>query len=307
MEQRVSARASVGAAEPRTVRRLTSVRPDRPEAFLLDARHPERSELGICVAPIGVATGCRSRCPDGRPVRATFHIVTVCERGSAAQRVGGAVQQHRPGSVLWIPPGTEHELVPVLSGTAVCFTSAFVGPDLGERSGGAWDLAPAELRDVSAIVAVLRSEYARYVDGETGPALRRGDVVLRHLLLALLTRLESVPRQRVSAAGHPVARRFLELVGANCCSMRRVEDYAEALGYSTRTLQRICYEQIGAAPRDIIDDHIAAEAERLLASTDLPVSAVGRWVGFSDAANFSKFFLRQTGSTPGAFRRVRLG
>ncbi|HEY0117402.1 MAG TPA: AraC family transcriptional regulator [Cellulomonas sp.] len=308
MGQTASALIAVDVADPQTAARAGSTRAGRSDTFLLDARHPQRSDLGICIAPIGLATGCRSRCPDDQPVRAAFHILTLCEQGTATQLVDGAEHQHRPGSVLWIPPGTAHQMVPVLTGVAVCFTSSFAGPALAERTGGAWDLAPREMRDVASLVGVLRSEYLRYVDDQTGPQLRGGDLVLQHLLLALLTRLQSMPR-RVGAgdAAHPVARRFLEMVETNCRTMRRVEDYAEALGYSTRTLQRICYEQMGAGPRDIIDTRIAAEAERLLASTNLPVSAVGRWVGFADAANFSKFFQRQTGWTPGEFRRVQLG
>jgi AraC-like DNA-binding protein len=286
--------------------RAELARPGRSSTFLLDARHPVRSDLGICIAPIGFATGCRSRCPDDLPVRAAFHILTLCEEGTATQVVDGSEHRHQPGSVLWIPPDTPHRMVPLLTGVAVCFTSAFAGTQLGERAGGSWDLGPHHLRDVQGLVGVLRSEYLHYVDEQTGPELRGGDVVLHHLLLALLTRLQALPRRAAAAeAGHPVARRFLEMVETSCRTMRRVEDYAEALGYSTRTLQRVCYEQMGAAPRDIIDERIAAEAQRLLASTDLPVSAIGRWVGFSDAANFSKFFQRLTGATPGEFRRTR--
>lgn len=306
--QTASASITVDVADPHAADRAGSTRSRRSDAFLLDARHPQRAELGICIAPIGLATGCRSRCPDDRPVRAAFHILTLCEQGTATQLVDGSEHQHRPGSVLWIPPGTAHQMVPVFTGVAVCFTSSFVAPGLGQRSGGVWDLGSRDTRDVFSLVGVLRSEYLRYVDDQTGPELRNGDLVVRHLLLALLTRLQSIPR-RVGAtdAGHPVARRFLALVETNCRTMRRVEDYAEVLGYSTRTLQRICYEQIGAGPRDIIDARIATEAEHLLASTNLPVSAVGRWVGFADAANFSKFFQRQTGATPGEFRRIQLG
>ena len=50
----------------------------------------------------------------------------------------------------------------------------------------------------------------------------------------------------------------------------------------------------------------ADQASRLLALTDMPVAAVARAVGFTDPANFSKFFQRQSGQTPGSFRRQLL-
>jgi AraC-like DNA-binding protein len=38
----------------------------------------------------------------------------------------------------------------------------------------------------------------------------------------------------------------------------------------------------------------------------LPVAAVGDQLGFDEATNFVKFFRRETGLTPGAFRATQL-
>lgn len=277
---------------------------------MLDARHPVRADLGLCVAPIRSDAGCRTRCPEAELLRAAFHIMVLCTAGSDTQVVDFHEVRHHPGSLLWIPPGTVHERVPAIQGQAVCFTSAFVsaaGSSIGAPSGGTWNLRGSDLDDVEALVSVLGNEYARCIDGPTGSSQLRGDHLLRHLLLALVMRVQAAPRERpASDVANPVVSDFLQLVEANCSTMRTVEEYALALGYSTRTLQRVCYEEIGATPRQVIDDRLVAQAERLLALSDLPVAAVARTVGFSDAANFSKFFQRQTGMTPGSFRRTPL-
>lgn len=273
----------------------------------LDARHPVRDDLGVCVAPIRYSSGCRVRCPDAELLRATFHIVVLCTGGAATQIVDFREVHHRPGSLVWIAPGTIHERVPAIEGTAVCFTSAFVSassPRTSGSAGGKWLLQDDDLSDVKALTAVLDNEYNRYVMGPTGEGQSQSVALLRHLLCALVMRVQSVPSERIaSASSNPVISEFLEMVDAQYCTMRTVEEYAAALGYSPRTLQRLCYDEVGAPPRQVIDERVSAEAERLLTMTDMSVAAVARTVGFADPANFSKFFQRQTGQTPGSFRR----
>jgi AraC-like DNA-binding protein len=78
--------------------------------------------------------------------------------------------------------------------------------------------------------------------------------------------------------------------------------YAVRLGYSARTLTRACRAATGRSAKELIDARVALEAQRLLAHTDLPVAAIGRSLGFSEPTNFGKFFAREVGETPGAFR-----
>jgi AraC-like DNA-binding protein len=47
---------------------------------------------------------------------------------------------------------------------------------------------------------------------------------------------------------------------------------------------------------------VTLEAKRLLAYSDLPVAAIGHQLGFTEPTNFGRFFVRETGLTPGEFR-----
>lgn len=53
-------------------------------------------------------------------------------------------------------------------------------------------------------------------------------------------------------------------------------------------------------------NRIVLEAKRLLAHTALPVAAIGDRLGFAEATNFVKFFRRETGMPPGAFRTKQM-
>jgi AraC-like DNA-binding protein len=79
---------------------------------------------------------------------------------------------------------------------------------------------------------------------------------------------------------------------------RRAGDVGEP-----RTLTRATVAAARETPKQIIHGRIALEAARLLAHTDLAISAIGRRVDFRDPSNFSGFFANVTGETPTAFRR----
>lgn len=279
-----------------------------PTIGRLDAVHPVRAELGVCVAPLRPTGGCMDRSSAMDLVRTDFHVLLLCSGGDADHQVDLEVHRHRPGSLLWIKPGQVHGRPPAVQGTAVCFTDDFLSttgvPRVAPTS---WQLAGDDLADVRAHLAVLTGEYERYVFDQTGRHLSRGDTMLQHLLAALLLRIEQAPALGSGAppAPHPVALAFLELVERSFATPRTVEEYAAALGYSSRTLTRASVEATGLTPKQAIDARRVLEARRMLAYTDLSVAAVGRRVGFEDPANFGKFFARATGSTPGGFRLGR--
>jgi AraC-like DNA-binding protein len=83
---------------------------------------------------------------------------------------------------------------------------------------------------------------------------------------------------------------------------RRVEDYAARLGCSVRTLTRASLAATGRSAKQVIDDRAALEARRLLACTDLQIADIGQRLGFPEPTNFGRFFHREVGCSPGAFR-----
>lgn len=271
----------------------------------LDAVHPDRSDLGVCLAELRRQGGCMDRSRGLDLLRTDFHIVILCAAGTGEQVVDLDVHHHRPGSLVWIRPGQVHERPPMLEATAICFTDDFVGPQAAAHSGPtSWQLGPEDLADVQAHLALMAHEYDRYVFGQTGPHLAGSDVMLRHLLEAFLVRVTQAPAEFAGqpVTPHPVARAFLDLVERSYGSIHTVEEYAEVLGYSSRTLGRASVEAIGLTPKQVIDARLVREARRLLAYSDLSVGVIGRRLGFEDPANFCRFFQRATGTAPGAFR-----
>lgn len=274
----------------------------------LDAVHPTRADLGLCVAQLRPTGGCMDRKPESPLLRADFHVVLLCSGGSGDHVVDLALHHHEPGSLLWIRPGQVHERPPRIEGTAICFTDDFLGNDVSLRVGpSSWSFGSEDLGDVRAHLAVLEGEYERFVFGPTNRRLATGESMLRHLLLALLLRIDQAPPlyEGQPLLPHPVARAFVEMVERCFPTIHTVEEYATVLGYSSKTIARASVEATGLTPKQVIDARLVLEARRLLAYTDLSVCAVGRRLGFDDAANFCRFFTRATGMSPGTFRASR--
>lgn len=81
-----------------------------------------------------------------------------------------------------------------------------------------------------------------------------------------------------------------------------VAPYARRLGCSAKSLNRACRAIADVSAKEVIVGRIVLEAKRLLALADDTVAAISHQLGFDEATNFIKFFRRETGTTPTAFR-----
>ncbi|MBE1488626.1 helix-turn-helix transcriptional regulator [Plantactinospora soyae] len=256
-----------------------------------------------------------------RPLLLDRHLLILVTVGHGAQEVDFRTYPCRPGSLLWVQPGQvlRHGGPAGLDAIMVSWAPEAMGglgavrvaPPFGV---GYWQLAGEDEDAVINEVSQLVVDCQRH----------RGDSLaadlLRHQLAVLLLRLALLPASPAPEAPPaldpapsrlPVrddAGNFWRLrheVERSYGQTRRVEDYAGRLECSVRTLTRACLAATGRSAKQVIDDRVALEARRLLAATDLPVAEVGRRLGFPEPTNFGRFFQREVGHSPGAFRAGR--
>ncbi|MEO1713481.1 MAG: helix-turn-helix domain-containing protein, partial [Bacteroidota bacterium] len=97
-------------------------------------------------------------------------------------------------------------------------------------------------------------------------------------------------------------RKFNFLVDMHFREKRKVKDYAELLFKSPKTLSNLFAIYNQRSPQQIIQDRIVLEAKRLLKYTDRSNQEVAYDLGFEDPAYFSRFFRKNTGLSPSAFK-----
>lgn len=251
--------------------------------------------------------------------RIDFHELICVTRGSCTHVVDFEPVSCAPGSVLVLHPSQaeQFDVTSPWDGWLVLFRPELLAaPAVEERTSdlnllGMLAELPAHLvldeRERRLAASVLAQMQA---DSALAAPVPEVQALLRHQLCTLLLRLGMAHRRRQDAQLTPPSelrrfRHFQQLVEQSFAKWRRVADYAHALGCTEKTLTRATMGVAGVTPKAFIVSRIGLEAKRLLAHTSLPVAAVGDTLGFDDPSNFVKFFKREAGCTPMAFRRSR--
>lgn len=123
------------------------------------------------------------------------------------------------------------------------------------------------------------------------------------LYLLRLERLSKTADQnKKSYQYYPLFLEFKNLVEKQYTQTRNVKDYAQILQISTKHLNQIVKDFTLNTAKHFIDDFVTFEIKRAIASTNSSLKEIGYAIGFDEMTNFTKFFKKQTGTTPKQFR-----
>lgn len=247
--------------------------------------------------------------------RYEFHTLVCVTHGKCTQMVDFKSVSCAPGSLLVLRAGQAHnygkdedwdgwnvlirpEFVLPVSTTAHDLKLAL---DL-ERLPEHMILNSQEMQKVTDLLQQMREDTLIDAQQEDVHAL------LRHQLHTLLTRLSILQGRRqtqdplISPASQRF-QRFQQLVDERFTEWHQVADYASKLCYTEKSLARAVAAAMGMTAKTFIAARINLEAKRLLVHTDIPVVTIAEKLGFDEPTNFSKFFKREVGCTPGEFRK----
>ncbi len=96
---------------------------------------------------------------------------------------------------------------------------------------------------------------------------------------------------------------FLELLESYISTHNQVSQYAEMLNLSSYQLNAITKATLGKTCSEIINEHIILESKRCLLATPNQVKEIAYHLGYDDVSYFIRFFKKQTGYSPEAFRQ----
>lgn len=127
-------------------------------------------------------------------------------------------------------------------------------------------------------------------------------------LLALLCHMKEFAADRRKAVRFAspqqiLLNRFLQLVNSHYIDKQTVKEYADLLSVTPNHLSQAIKAASGKNALQFIADRLTVEAKSLVQYTSFNVTEIAYQLGFSDAANFSKFFRKQTGASPSDFRK----
>ncbi len=95
-----------------------------------------------------------------------------------------------------------------------------------------------------------------------------------------------------------------DVVSGRTDEFLEINEIVDALFISHKHLTDTLQQETGHHPCHFYDDKIIEKAKDLLLNTEQSVSEIAKLLTY-DPSNFSKFFKKFTGQTPGQFRKIQ--
>ncbi|MCW1885758.1 XylR family transcriptional regulator [Luteolibacter flavescens] len=107
----------------------------------------------------------------------------------------------------------------------------------------------------------------------------------------------------LDAIEDPVVRRFLELLRQQRPGLLSIEELSRDCHVSRRLLEQRVKAATGKTPRQLLSQTLVEGIQRFLSQTDYTLAHIADLLGFEHAERLSHLFRRQTGKTPGEYRK----
>jgi AraC-like DNA-binding protein len=254
---------------------------------------PVHHRLGLVCLGVGLQHGTL---PTVGPRTLDHHVAVVVSAGGGWYRgADGRRTTVTAPALIWLTPGTPHHYA---ADTGTGWDEAFVD-FAGPATATYTELGYIE--PDRPVVPLSDAAPARAAIGRIARAARPGNPFLEvetgaavHELLVALRRA----RADTNTDGDPV----LAALARDACRPLTVAEHAARHGMTAAELRTAVRRAAGCSPKDYLLTVRLGRAKELLATTELPVAAVARRVGYDDPAYFSRLFTRRVGTAPIRFR-----
>lgn len=237
----------------------------------------------------------------------SFQQILYIWGGEGDALLDGRTQPIRPPVAIIVPPGFEHGFR----------FSRDIGGVIVTMLPGALPVSAQALllRNFQQPMLLLLHDFA---DGEN---LRLGferiaseyesreigrDALIEGQLTTVVALLARAARPLLGAGGEGLAEqrfeRLLALIARHVREPRKAEFYAKTLGVSETHLNRLVRTVSGLSLQRLIARRQLEIAQQELIFTVASVQMIAQGLGFADPAYFNRFFKRETGMTPRAWR-----
>lgn len=131
-------------------------------------------------------------------------------------------------------------------------------------------------------------------------------LVLQMLLLSLYrTQQESeIPSPNSNNRTLQYFNDFQKQIRQTIHELKTIQEYASSLNITSVHLNRICQSVVKKSALEIVHDNLTNEAKKYLLNTTYSLSEISYVLNFKDPAYFSRLFKKQTGLSPGQFRKM---
>jgi len=267
---------------------------------------------GFAIWPFTENTGCPIS-DLHKPHMHDFYTVQYVTQGSGTHIVDFQQFDVTPHSLYFASPGQLHMWQPEgeISGYVMVFTEDFLrSPDSPVNSVFEFEFfhtlthspkLSTDREQAEGLERILDELNREFTDKNPGYSS-----VLRsffHIFIVNLQRVfaEDLNREK-TVRENKLVRQFKRLVAEQYASQMRIQEYADQLNISVNRLSSIVRDTTGQTPGQIIRKELTLAAQRMLANSDMNITEICFHLHFEDPSYFGRFFKRETGFSPSAFR-----
>lgn len=157
-----------------------------------------------------------------------------------------------------------------------------------------------EYQEILQLITQVEKEFNVVSDDYSLKIIRS----LLHILLSLIHRIKSKGYNKVQLSNYlKEFIKFQDLLEKNYSKSKKVNYYAEKMGFSTKKLNSIVKYISDKPVKAFIDDVIIIKAKRFLLHSDLSIKEIAYKLGFKDPTNLYKYFKKHTNFTPEVYRK----
>ena len=251
--------------------------------------------------------------------RNLFQVLLIEQGGGEMSFETAIVPFSAPAAIL-IPATTAHGFrfrPQVTNGWVVSFTED-VADSLGDQSGealarlkalAAQPLVPLEDLDEAKRLSALCAE----LDEESLLAREGYRLAMRALMAMIAIEVVRLAASRARSGVVTLSRadaqveQLRKLIDEHFRQERLISFYAEKLAMTADRLNDHVKRATGVTAGHLIRQRVLTEAKRQLVFTNQAIHEIAYDLAFSDPSHFTRFFRKQTGTTPQAFREGRGG
>lgn len=249
------------------------------------------------------------------PHRHDFFEVLYLFKGSGFHVIDSNKYEIKPPCVFFLSPGQAHklELSQDIEGYIYIFTADFYQIDRSNPNRliefpffyTIHQNNPPLLLHYQPDKTFLESLFVRGVD-EVNKSDKQSAEVLRSILDLILTTCSNLyptdEGMMIKGKGHLLVKRFYQLLEEKYQLNLSVNEYAGLLAVTANHLTQTLKQLTGKTSLEIIKSKQLLEIKRLLVHSNLGVTEIANRMNFSDQSYFTKFFKRETGKLPLAYR-----
>jgi len=240
--------------------------------------------------------------PETTAVRPHAHKFAQCLlylTGQGCQMIGGRPWKIRTGTVVFLPPGVEHAFHREANRRPICLVMDFDWRGARRKLPNVSLLPLSALHEARQLLASIA--YSQRF-GSRSPQLQTGALVLR--LLDLLLCGAALTSSAGARPLSPITRKVEALLMSPQTAGISLGTIARLAGYQHDYLNRVLKKHSGLTLGQLRARKLVARTQELLKQMDSVADAASA-AGFSEPNYFARWFRRQTGMTPSAWRGRR--